>query len=120
MKKEYGCPIEVTIDAIGGRWKPWILWQLKDGCKRFGELKKAITGITTRMLTNQLRELKADGVINRKIYPEIPPKVEYSMTKVGKSLDCVLEPMLKWGQQYMKDKGIKHNKEASHKKAKST
>lgn len=99
--KEYTCSMELTLDIIGGKWKPLILWRLgTEGTKRFSEVKRALPGITQKMLTQQLRELEADGMIHRKIYPQVPPKVEYSLTEEGKSLMPILDTMCKWGTEY--------------------
>jgi len=100
-KREYNCPVEATLSVIGGKWKVLILWHLKDDIRRFSDLKKLIPGITQKMLTRQLRELEADGLINRKIYAEVPPKVEYSLTPSGESLRPVLDLMCKWGTENM-------------------
>ena len=94
------CPVELAIKIIGGKWKPMILWNLREEKKRFGELKRAITGITVKMLAQQLRELEEDGIISRKMYHEVPPRVEYSLTEVGRSLDPVLTEMCTWGINY--------------------
>lgn len=102
--KQYTCSVELTLDIIGGKWKPLILWYLGvDGTKRFSELKKSLPGITQKMLTQQLRELESDGMISRKIYPQVPPKVEYSLTKEGKSLMPILDTMCKWGKEYYEE-----------------
>jgi len=93
------CPVEATLDVIGGKWKGVILFLLMDGTKRFNELQKALTKVTQRTLTNQLRELEADGLVHREIYPQVPPKVEYSLTKKGRSLKKVLTAMQSWGQK---------------------
>ncbi|MBV7273152.1 helix-turn-helix transcriptional regulator [Clostridiaceae bacterium UIB06] len=99
--KEYTCSMELTLDIIGGKWKTLILWHLGvGGTKRFSEVKKSLPGITQKMLTQQLRELEADGMINRKVYPQVPPKVEYSLTREGQSLMPVLDTMCKWGKEY--------------------
>jgi DNA-binding HxlR family transcriptional regulator len=100
LKNEYDCPIEFAIDKIGGRWKPWILWILIPGTKRFGEIRREITEINVRMLTKQLRELEADGLIDRKVYAEIPPKVEYSLSEAGKSLIPILSQLHEWGDTH--------------------
>ena len=89
------------MDVIGGKWKGVILFLLMDGTKRFSELQKLLTKVTQRTLTNQLRELEADGLIRRKIYPQVPPKVEYSLTPKGRSLAPVLTTMRDWGQEYL-------------------
>lgn len=93
------CPVEFTLSLIGGRWKIRILWLLKDGTKRFGELKKLIPDISQKMLTQQLRELEKDGLISRKVYPVVPPKVEYTISKKGKTLEPILDAMCKWGRE---------------------
>ncbi len=97
--KEVSCEIEYTIALIGGKWKPIILWfLLEQGTKRFNEIHKLIPTVTHKILTKQLRELECDGLIIRKVYPVVPPKVEYSITEKGKSLDEVLKAMCKWGR----------------------
>lgn len=99
--KEYSCAIELTLDIIGGKWKPIILWKLaKNDVLRFSELKRSMGGITQKMLTQQLRELEAYEMVNRKVYAEVPPKVEYSLTKQGKSVMPILDVMCKWGTDY--------------------
>jgi len=99
--KEYSCAIELTLDIIGGKWKPIILWKLaQNGVLRFSELKRCMGIITQKMLTQQLRELEAYEMVNRKVYAEVPPKVEYSLTKQGKSVMPILEVMCKWGTDY--------------------
>jgi len=95
------CPVEVTLDVIGGKWKCLIIHHLLDGTKRFGELRKLTPAITQRMLTAQLRELERDGIVHRKVYPQVPPKVEYSLTELGKSLKPVLISMDKWGTSFI-------------------
>jgi DNA-binding HxlR family transcriptional regulator len=84
--KVYNCPVEAAIDVIGGKWKPLILWWLHHRTHRFAELRRLMPGITEKMLTQQLRELEADGIVHRRIYPTVPPKVEYSLTYYGRSL----------------------------------
>jgi len=98
--KAYNCPVEATVDVIGGKWKAPILWHLRSGTKRFSELKKLVPNITERMLTQQLRELEADGVVARRVHPVVPPKVEYSLTGFGSSLGPVLELMCQWGMKW--------------------
>ncbi|HEX9880825.1 MAG TPA: helix-turn-helix domain-containing protein [Candidatus Binatia bacterium] len=97
QSKSDGCPAETTLRVIGGRWKLIILWHLFQGVKRFSELQRGINGVTQKMLTQQLREMERDGVIERKVYPQVPPKVEYSLTTLGKSLEPVLDAMCDWG-----------------------
>ncbi len=100
--KEFNCEKELTLNIIGGKWKMLILWHLgKEGTKRFGELKSLIPGITQRMLVNQLRELENDYIVKRVVYPVVPPKVEYSLTKEGESLMPILDAMYSWGRNYM-------------------
>ena len=94
------CPIQTTLDVIGGKWKLAILWQMEQGILRFGELRKAVPGISQKMLTQQLRELEADGVVWRKVYPEVPPRVEYGLTGYGNSLRFLLNAMAEWGFQH--------------------
>lgn len=104
MKKNQNitCPVELTLSIIGGKWKVLIIRELLSGKKRFSQIHKAIKGITQKMLSKQLRELERDGIINRKIYPEIPPRVEYYLTEEGEKLRIVLESMQKWGLRYLK------------------
>lgn len=105
MKKQTlnpDCPINATIKVLGGKWKVLILFNLNQGTKRFNELKREMPGVTQRMLTNQLRELEADQIISRKVYPEVPPRVEYTLTAIGKTLTPVLEALKKWGACYIR------------------
>ncbi len=103
--KTYGCPVEVAMEKIAGKWKILIIWHLLRKTRRFGELRRKIPGVTQKMLTQQLRELEADEIVNRKVYPEVPPKVEYSLTSDGQSLGPVLMHLLKWGNDYAKKYG---------------
>jgi len=96
--KASDCPIAATIDVIGGKWKPIIIWLLIQDVKRFGELHRSIPGIALKVLTRQLKELEADGIINRKAYPEIPPKVEYSLSEKGKTLTGIMESLALWSR----------------------
>jgi DNA-binding HxlR family transcriptional regulator len=99
--KIYNCPVEATIDVIGGKWKPLILWWLHQRTHRFAELRRLMPGITEKMLTQQLRELEADGIVHRRIYPTVPPKVEYSLTEYGGSLKRALQAICDWGRIHM-------------------
>jgi len=92
------CPAEATIGVLGGRWKAHIVWLLLQGTHRFGELRRRLPGVTQKVLTQQLRELEADGVVNRKVFAEVPPRVEYSLTDRGRSLKPVIDAMCKWGK----------------------
>jgi len=100
--RPYGCSVEATLSVIGGRWKPVIIFNLlQNDVLRFGELKKKIEGITQRMLTNQLRELEKDKIIARKVYAEVPPRVEYSLTDYGRTLEPIMISMRDWGAEHM-------------------
>lgn len=102
-KISLGCSkIKVTLDVMGGKWKPLILYLLSSKTMRFSELSHQIDGITQKMLTQQLRDLEADKIISRKVYPEVPPKVEYSLTKHGKTIVPLLLDMEKWGVSHRK------------------
>ncbi|MBC8043326.1 MAG: helix-turn-helix transcriptional regulator [Rhizobacter sp.] len=98
--KQVLCPVEITMHVLGGKWKPVILFHLKEKVRRFGELKRIIPGVTQKMLTQQLRELERDGVVSRKVYAEVPPKVEYALTKFGETLGPILKLMCKWGIEH--------------------
>jgi DNA-binding HxlR family transcriptional regulator len=95
------CPIEVTLGVIGGKWKVIILYWLKTGTLRFGELKRRITGVSERVLAEQLRELERDGVVRREVFPEVPPRVEYSLTDYGQTLRPIAELMAAWGLNHL-------------------
>lgn len=96
------CPVTVALSVIGGKWKVIILWHLQDGVKRFGELQRQVKGISQKMLTQELRDLEESGLVSRKVYPVVPPKVEYSLTETGWSLKPVLEQLSDWGNEYKK------------------
>ena len=106
---ETHCPVETTIDLIGGKYKALILWHLSGGTLRFSQLQKLITSATPRMLTLQLRELENQHLIARKVYAEVPPRVEYSMTELGRSLMPILTAMRDWGAEYLRGKDIEPN-----------
>lgn len=101
MKQELpACPVEITMGLIGDKWKVLIIRDLLTGTKRFGELKKSLSGITQKVLTNNLRQMEASGLILRKVYAEVPPKVEYSLSDTGLSLKPILDSMVEWGNEY--------------------
>ena len=91
------CPVTRAIGSLGGKWKLHIIYHLMGGVMRFGELHRAISGVTQQMLTAQLRELEADGIVLRTIYPQVPPKVEYSLTPIGLDLKPLVEALVTWG-----------------------
>ena len=99
-KKKVACPVEVTLRVLEGRWKVMVLYYLLEGTMRFNALHRVLGGITHRTLAKQLRELEAHGIVHRKVYPEIPPRVEYSLTRLGESLRPVLKAMQDWGESY--------------------
>ena len=95
------CPVTFCMSKIGGKWKPIIIYLIRKGANRFGILERGIDGITKQMLTKQLREMEADGILERKIYPEIPPRVEYFFTAYGESLFPIIDAMSEWGLKKM-------------------
>ena len=100
-RRPYSCGLEAALDVIGGKWKVLILWPLHPQPRRFGELRRLVPGISEKMLIQQLRAMEADGIVARKVYHEVPPKVEYSLTKFGVTLKEVLTPLCEWGSQHM-------------------
>jgi DNA-binding HxlR family transcriptional regulator len=104
-RKTISCPVETTLTVIGGRWKVLVLHELFSGIKRFSELHRALVGVSHRTLAQQLRELAANGLVRRKVYREVPPKVEYSLTPLGESLKPILDAMHEWGEEYPRGKG---------------
>jgi DNA-binding HxlR family transcriptional regulator len=103
-RKSVGCPVETTIDAIGGRWKVLVIHHLLEGTKRFGELTRLLGGVSARTLARQLRELEACGIIDRHVHAQIPPKVEYSLASLGRKLKPVLYAMHDWGVEAEKSR----------------
>ncbi|PLX79700.1 MAG: transcriptional regulator [Desulfuromonas sp.] len=102
----YRCPVTVTLDIIGGKWKAVILWHLTFKTLRFSQLRRRLPEITQKMLTQQLRELENDGMVNRKVYAEVPPRVEYSLTESGMSLQPILAQMCDWGREHLEQQEI--------------
>ena len=98
------CPTEAALAVIGGRWKVPILWNLFSGTCRFGELSRKLHGVTQKMLTQQLRELEHDGLLHRKVFAEVPPRVEYSVTELGRSLEPLVKALTQWGEMYLAGK----------------
>ncbi len=109
MKGINNCPVESTLELIGGKYKALILWHLSDKTLRFSELRKSISTATAKMLTQQLRELEAQKLIHREVYPIIPPKVEYSLTELGRSLLPILVAMRDWGATYLRSQNLETN-----------
>ena len=100
----YYCPVEATVDLIGGKYKAVILWHLSGGTKRFGEFRRLRPKITEKMLAQQLRDLESDGLITRTVYPVVPPKVEYNLSAAGTTIVPVLQAMCDWGKSYLQEK----------------
>lgn len=101
--KEYKCGIDITLAVVGGKYKASILWHLAQDVMRFSALQRQFSNTTRKMLTQQLRELEADGMVHREVYPQVPPKVEYSLTAKGMSIFPILETMCAWGQGFLRD-----------------
>lgn len=109
MQDELCCPVQTTLNLIGGKYKTLIVWNLFGRTLRFSQLQRAIPYATAKMLTQQLRELERDGLIERTVYAQVPPKVEYSLTKSGKSLEPILQSIYAWGTAYLETQGVKAN-----------
>ena len=109
MVQKENCPVAATLELIGGKYKALILWHLAEKKLRFSELKKEIQGATPKMLTQQLRELEASNLIHREVFAVVPPKVEYSLTELGRSLMPILVSMRDWGSSYLRKKSIEPN-----------
>lgn len=106
MARSYYCPVELTLDVIGGRWKPVILAHLKEGVHRYGELRRRMPGISEKMLTQQLRELESDGLVTRRAFDDRPPRVEYSLTTEGAALGPALQLLYEWGERRAAATGV--------------
>ena len=102
---EYICGVAVTLNLIGGKWKGVILWHLSLKTLRFSQLKRRLTGVTQKMLTQQLREMERDGLVHREVFAEVPPRVEYSMTDLGRTLQPTLQLMCDWGREFDQGRG---------------
>ena len=102
IKELTACPVETTLTLIGDKWKVLILRDLMPGTKRFGELKKSIGSVSQKVLTAQLRDMEENGLVHREVYAEVPPRVEYSLTELGRSLKPILDSMWSWGEGYKK------------------
>lgn len=109
MENPECCPVEATLDLIGGKYKALILWHLAGGKLRFNQLRSSIRSATPKMLTQQLRELEAQGLIHREVYPVVPPKVEYSLTELGRSLMPILIAMRDWGAEFLRSRSQEPN-----------
>lgn len=97
---KYSCGLDAAVSVVGGKWKPLILWQLHDGPKRHGELRRSIAGVSEKVLTQQLRELQSHGIVHREVFAEVPPRVEYSLTALGQSLNDALRTLGDWGEEH--------------------
>lgn len=106
MQHDEHCPVEATLDLIGGKYKALILWHLAEGKLRFSQLRNQIKGVTPKMLTQQLRELESKLLIHREVFPIVPPKVEYSLTDLGRSLMPLLVAMRDWGSSYLRSNSV--------------
>lgn len=102
MENNRKSPASITLQLIGGKWKILILYELFSGVKRFSELRRLLSGVTQKMLTQQLREMESDGLVHREIYPQIPPKVEYSLTPLGETLKPIVDAMCDWALKHGK------------------
>jgi DNA-binding HxlR family transcriptional regulator len=101
VTRAYTCGLDAAADVIGGKWKPRILWALHHGPMRFGELRREIAGVTEKMLIQQLRELESRDIVHREVFHQVPPKVEYSLTELGRSLNEALVPLDTWGADHL-------------------
>jgi DNA-binding HxlR family transcriptional regulator len=99
--KVYECGLDAAVDIVGGKWKPLVLWALSEQPRRFGALRRELPGISEKVLTQQLRELERDGIVHREVHDQVPPKVVYSLTPLGRSLDHALQPLGDWGEQHL-------------------
>ena len=98
--RSYACPVELSLSVVGGKWTALVLWHLRGGTRRYGELRRAMPGISHKMLAQRLRELEADGLVHREVYPVVPPRTEYTLTTEGRRMVPALEAMQRWGMGY--------------------
>jgi DNA-binding HxlR family transcriptional regulator len=101
MKEHFGCPVQATSNVLAGKWKVLIVWHLSFAPKRFTEIRNILPGVTEKVLTSQLRQLEADGLVSRRVGPEVPPHVEYRLTDAGKDMVSVMETMCAWGTKHL-------------------
>jgi DNA-binding HxlR family transcriptional regulator len=99
--KVYECGLDAAVDVVGGKWKPMVLWALSGQPRRFGALRRELPGVSEKVLTQTLRELERDGIVRREVHDQVPPKVEYSLTELGVSLDRALAPLGEWGERHL-------------------
>ncbi len=109
MQEQQNCPVEATLELIGGKYKALILWYLSEGKLRYSQLRNLLSGVTPKMLTQQLRELEAKSLIHREVFAIVPPKVEYSLTELGRSLMPILVAMRDWGSGYLRQLQLEPN-----------
>ncbi len=100
-EKTYECGLDAAVDVVGGKWKPLVLWALSEQPRRFGALRRELPGVSEKVLTQQLRELERDGIVRRTVYDQVPPRVEYSLTELGVSLERALAPLGDWGERHL-------------------
>lgn len=105
-RKVYNCPVDVALDVLGGKWTIQVLWFLSERVQRFGQLRKSIPGLTQKVLTRELRALEGHGIVRRRAYAEVPPRVEYSITAYGRSLDPLLDVMCEWGMAHARRRSL--------------
>ena len=96
----YSCGLDAAVEIVGGKWKPMVLWALSSERRRFGALRRELVGVSEKVLTQQLRELERDGIVHREVFAQVPPKVVYSLTDLGRSLYAALEPLGEWGERH--------------------
>ena len=116
-KRPTNCGVGPAFEVIGGKWKAVILWEIHDAPRRFGELRRLIPGVSEKMLIQQLRELEADGLVDRHVFHEVPPRVEYSVTALGKALNKAMGPLADWGEAYQRSRAAAASEASKKKKA---